>query len=172
MEARLIPALPKLEEKMKVCAYARVSTGKDSMLHSLSAQVNYYSSMIQSRNDWSYVGVYSDEAMTGTKSERPGFQRMMADALDGKINMIITKSISRFARNTVTLLESLRTLKEKNVDIFFEEHCFKRIPICLKFRLTGRAGYLNQICHIFSKISVCIDVPGCVPFFTGTIRTD
>lgn len=121
MEARLIPALPKLEEKMKVCAYARVSTGKDSMLHSLAAQVNYYSSMIQSRNDWSYVGVYSDEAMTGTKSERPGFQRMMADALDGKINMIITKSISRFARNTVTLLESLRTLKEKNVDIFFEE---------------------------------------------------
>ena len=121
MEARLIPALPKLEEKKKVCAYARVSTEKDSMLHSLAAQVNYYSSMIQSRNDWSYVGVYSDEAMTGTKSERPGFQRMMADALDGKINMIITKSISRFARNTVTLLESLRTLKEKNVDIFFEE---------------------------------------------------
>ena len=121
METRLIPALPKLEVKKKVCAYARVSTGKDSMLHSLAAQVNYYSSMIQSRNDWSYVGVYSDEAMTGTKSERPGFQRMMADALDGKINMIITKSISRFARNTVTLLESLRTLKEKNVDIFFEE---------------------------------------------------
>ena len=123
METRLIPALPKLEEKMKVCAYARVSTGKDSMLHSLAAQVNYYSSMIQSRNDWSYVGVYSDEAMTGTKSERPGFQRMMADALDGKINMIITKSISRFARNIQTSINIARELKAIGVEIYFDnEH--------------------------------------------------
>ena len=91
------------------------------MHHSLSAQVSYYSSYIQARKEWNYVGVYSDDAFTGTKEDRPGFQRMLADANEGKIDMIITKSISRFARNTVTLLSTLRSLKEKGIDIYFEE---------------------------------------------------
>ena len=70
----LIPAQPKA---LRVCAYARVSTGKDAMLHSLSAQVSYYSKMIQSHNGWMYCGVYSDEAVTGTKRERAGFQHKL-----------------------------------------------------------------------------------------------
>ena len=91
-------------ERKKVAAYARVSNGKDAMLHSLSAQVSYYSDYIQKHGDWYFAGVYADEAFTGTKESRPEFQRMLADCKAGKIDMIITKSISRFARNTVTLL--------------------------------------------------------------------
>ena len=113
-----IPAQPRA---LRVCAYARVSTGKDAMLHSLSAQVSYYSKMIQSHAGWQYCGVYSDEAMTGTKNRRSGFQQMLEECRKGNIDLIITKSISRFARNTVTLLQTVRELKSLGVDVFFEE---------------------------------------------------
>ena len=103
-----IPAQPR---DLRVCAYARVSSGKDAMLHSLSAQVSYYSNLIQNHSGWFYCGVYSDEAMTGTKSQRDDFQRMIEDCRKGKIDLIITKSISRFARNTVTLHKTVRELK-------------------------------------------------------------
>ncbi|HHX23858.1 MAG TPA: recombinase family protein [Thermoanaerobacterales bacterium] len=123
--ARTITAIPPREDlgfnRKRVAAYARVSSGKDAMLHSLSAQVSYYSGMIQRRPDWIFAGVYSDEAVTGTKDSRVEFQRMLSDCEAGKIDMIITKSISRFARNTVTLLETVRRLKEINVDVYFEE---------------------------------------------------
>ena len=99
----IVPKPPKLEQKKRVAAYARVSSGKDAMLHSLSAQVSYYSDLIQNHDDWLYVGVYADEAKTGTKESRADFQRLIADCRAGKIDMVITKSISRFARNTVTL---------------------------------------------------------------------
>jgi DNA invertase Pin-like site-specific DNA recombinase len=91
------------------------------MLHSLSAQISYYSSYIQNHSEWFFAGVYAGEAITGTKESRPEFQRMVADCKAGKIDMIITKSISRFARNTVTLLETVRMLKSINVDVYFEE---------------------------------------------------
>lgn len=109
------------KEKLRVAAYARVSTGKDSMLHSLANQVEYYSSLINSRSEWEFVGIYTDEAVTGTKSERKGFSKLIADAKEGKIDLIITKSISRFARNTVTLLETIREFKLLNIDVYFEE---------------------------------------------------
>ena len=108
-------------KQRKVAAYARVSTEKDTMLHSLSAQVSYYSKLIQSNPSWRYCGVYSDNGLTGTKESRPEFQRLLKDCLDGKIDMIITKSISRFSRNTVVLLEKVRMLKDKGIDIYFEE---------------------------------------------------
>ena len=114
-----IPMQPKA---LRVCAYARVSSGKDAMLHSLSTQVSYYNSLIQTHAGWLYCGVYSDEAITGTKSQRDGFQRMLASCRAGENRtLIITKSISRFARNTVTLLETVRELKSLGVDVFFEE---------------------------------------------------
>ena len=112
---------PKLEKKKRVAAYARVSSGKDAMLHSLSAQVSYYNDLIQNHGDWLYTGVYSDEAKTGTKDSRAGFQNLVADCRAGKIDMVITKSISRFARNTVTLLQTVREFKALGVDIYFEE---------------------------------------------------
>ena len=104
-----------------MAAYARVSTAKDTMLHSLAAQVSYYSNYIQNHPEWEYIGVYADEAQTGTKDSRPEFQRLITDCNADKIDMVITKSISRFARNTVTLLETVRHLKEIGVDVYFEE---------------------------------------------------
>ena len=113
--------LPTLPVQQRVAAYARVSSGKDAMLHSLSAQVSYYSNLIQRNPEWRYAGVYVDEALTGTKNNRKGFQRMLADCRAGKLDRIITKSISKFARNTVTLLETVRELKTLGVDVYFEE---------------------------------------------------
>jgi len=115
------PLVPKLPTKKRVAAYARVSSGKDAMLHSLSAQISYYSEFIQKYSGWEYAGVYADEAITGTSDSRAEFQRLLADCRNGKIDMVITKYISRFARNTVTMLEVVRELKSLNVDVFFEK---------------------------------------------------
>lgn len=106
---------------IRVAAYARVSSGKDAMLHSLSAQVSYFSDFIQKHPGWVFAGVYADEAKTGTKDNRPEFQRLLQDCRDGKIDMIITKAVSRFARNTVTLLETTRELKALGITVFFEK---------------------------------------------------
>ena len=141
---RQIKPQPRLTQKKKVAAYARVSSGKDTMLHSLSAQVSYYSSLIQKETDWQYIGVYSDEAITGTKEERPGLQRMIADCRDGKIDMILTKSISRFARNTVTLLETVRMLKAMGVDIYFEEQNIHTLSSDGELLLTILASYAQE----------------------------
>ena len=111
----------KLPVKKKVAAYARVSSEKESMIHSLSAQISYYSKLIQDNPDWQYAGVYADEAKTGTKLERPEFKRLLDDCNLGKIDMIITKSISRFARNTLTILETVRKFKTLGIDIYFEK---------------------------------------------------
>lgn len=91
------------------------------MTHSLSAQISYYSKLIQDNPDWQYAGVYADEAKTGTKLERPEFKRLLDDCNLGKIDMIITKSISRFARNTLTILETVRRFKTLGIDIYFEK---------------------------------------------------
>ena len=108
--------MPKLK---RVAAYARVSMDKDAMLHSLAAQVSYYSNLIQRNPEWEYAGVYADGGLTGTKADRPEFQRMLQDCRDGKIDKILVKSISRFARNTVTLLETVRMLKEMGISVYF-----------------------------------------------------
>ena len=112
------PRQPKLK---RVAAYARVSSGKDAMLHSLAAQVEYYSTYIRRHPGWEYVGVYADEAKTGTKDSREQFQQLLTDCKAGKIDHIITKSISRMARNTVTLLETVRELKNLGISVYFEE---------------------------------------------------
>ena len=116
-----VNALPKLASKKRVAAYARVSSGKDAMLHSLSAQVSYYKQLIQENAEWLFAGVYVDTALTGTKDSRTEFQQLLKNCRAGHIDLIITKSISRFARNTVTLLETVRELKAIDVDVFFEE---------------------------------------------------
>ena len=160
-----IPMQPKA---LRVCAYARVSSGKDAMLHSLSAQVSYYNSLIQSHPGWFYCGVFSDEAITGTKSQRDGFQRMLASCRAGEIDLIITKSISRFARNTVTLLETVRELKSLGVDVFFEEqniHTMKKVrgviiaaAVMISF-VVGCAGYMISSKLIKSRYTVVIHEP-------------
>ena len=141
---RKVPQKPRLEQPKKVAAYARVSTGKDAMLHSLSSQVSYFSKLIQGHEGWLYIGVYADEAVTGTKDVRDGFQRLLADCRAGKVNMILTKSISRFARNTVTLLETVRELKAIEVDIFFEEQNIHTMSAEGELMLTILASYAQE----------------------------
>lgn len=118
---QVMPLKAPTTKEIRVAAYARVSSGKDAMLQSLSTQVSYFSEYIQNHPGWQFAGVYADEAKTGTKDDRPEFQRMIQDCRDGKIDMIITKAVSRFARNTVTLLETTRELKALGVAVFFQK---------------------------------------------------
>ena len=117
----LIEKQDALPRQLNVCAYARVSCDKDTMLHSLFNQVSYFSSKIQSEPTWNYVGIYSDYAKSGTKSTRGDFEQMFQDAEDGKIDLILVKSLTRFARNTELTLKWIRRMKAINVDIYFEE---------------------------------------------------
>ena len=134
-------AMPRLE---RVAAYCRVSSGKDAMLHSLSAQVSHYSEFIQRRPGWAYAGVYADEALTGTKDDRPEFQRLLADCRAGRIDRVLTKSISRFARNTVTLLETVRELKELGVAVYFEEQNIDSLSGDGELMLTILASFAQE----------------------------
>lgn len=123
---RALPDMPTLSTHSKrVAAYARVSTNSEEQLTSYEAQVKHYSEYIKSRaliDHWQFVDVYTDKGITGTSTaKREGFNRMMQDALAGKIDLIITKSVSRFARNTVDTLTAIRRLKEHGVEVYFEE---------------------------------------------------
>lgn len=117
----IAPAAAETPRTKRVAAYARVSCGKDTMLHSLAAQIDYYRNYIIRNPEWRFAGVYADEAKTGTKDNREQFQLLLTECRSGNVDMIITKSISRLARNTVTLLETVRELKSLGVDVFFEE---------------------------------------------------
>ena len=109
-------------QKRKVAAYARVSTDSEEQKTSYDAQVDYYTHYIQKRADWEFVGIYTDEGISATNTKyREGFNRMIADALDGQIDLIVTKSISRFARNTVDSLTAIRKLREKGIEVYFEK---------------------------------------------------
>jgi len=109
-------------DRMRVAAYCRVSTDSEDQLHSYRSQVQYYTDLIEKNKEWVMTEIYADEAITGTQiTKREGFQRMISDCMDGKIDMVITKSISRFARNTLDTLKYVRMLKENNVAIFFED---------------------------------------------------
>lgn len=141
---KIMPSVPQMPVQKRVGAYARVSDGKDTMLHSLSAQVSYYSELIQRNPAWAYAGVYADEALTGTKDNRKDFQRMLADCRAGKLDMVITKSISRFARNTVTLLETVRELKKLGVDVYFEEQNIHSMSGDGELMLTILASYAQE----------------------------
>ena len=108
--------------KRRVAAYARVSTDKDEQLTSYKAQLDYYEKYIKKNDEWEFVGVYADEGITGTSTKnRKRFQEMIDDAVAGKIDLIITKSVSRFARNTVDTLVNIRKLKDAGCECFFEE---------------------------------------------------
>lgn len=135
---------PQMPKALRVAAYARVSSGKDAMLHSLAAQVDHYSTYIRHYHGWGYVGVYADEAKTGTRDSRENFRRMLADCRMGKIDHIITKSISRFSRNTVTLLETVRELKELGISVYFEEQSIDTATADGELMLSVLASYAQE----------------------------
>ena len=113
--------LPEITKK-RVAAYARVSTHDDDQLDSLSAQRSYYETLINGKREWIYAGVYYDEGITGISyAHREAFQRLISDCERGKVDLIITKSVSRFARNTVDSLTTIRKLKEKGIEVYFEK---------------------------------------------------
>lgn len=119
---KLERAMSQLPTRKKVVAYARISEESERLNHSLSAQISYYSNLIQKHPEWEYAGVYADSGISGTRAERrPEFTRMVADCETGRVDIILTKSISRFARNTVDLLNTVRHLKELGIEVRFEK---------------------------------------------------
>lgn len=133
-----------LPVRKRVAAYARVSMEKDAMLHSLAAQVSYYSERIQRNPEWEYVGVFADYGLTGTKETRPEFQRMLQECREGKIDLILVKSISRFARNTLTLLNTVRELKGLGIGVYFEEQKLDSLSGDGEFMLTILASFAQE----------------------------
>ena len=120
IKAKQTPAAEKA--KLRVAAYCRVSTDSDAQLESLEAQKQHYESYIACRDDWTFAGLYYDEGITGTKKDkRPELMRMIRDCEAGKIDYVITKSISRFSRNTTDCLEMVRKLLALNIPIYFEK---------------------------------------------------
>ena len=143
MKVTVIPAKPQTETAKKngsvkrVAAYCRVSTDEDEQLNSYEVQKAYYTERITSEPKWKLVGIFADKGISGTSTKnRDEFNKMIRACKRGKIDMIITKSISRFARNTVDCLKYVRMLKELNVDVFFEEQGLHSIDKSSEFYIT------------------------------------
>ncbi len=123
--------------KKRVCAYARVSTDSTDQLHSYNAQISEYTKRIKENKDWEFIGLYADEGLSGTSiKKRPQFLKMIEDAKAGKFDLILTKSLSRFARNTVDTLTTIRKLRDINVEVFFEKENIYSSDSKVDFMLT------------------------------------
>ena len=132
-------------KKLRVAAYCRVSTDSDEQLESLETQKTHYESYITSRDDWQFAGIYYDEGISGTgKSRRPELERLMQDCKAGKIDMVITKSISRFARNTLDCLKYIRLLKDKNIAVWFEKESINTMDSKGEVLITIMASLAQQ----------------------------
>ena len=131
-------------KRKRVAAYARISEEKVRTLHSLSAQISYYSNLIQMHREWEYAGVYADSGISGTNDNRAEFRRMLTDCEAGKIDIILTKSISRFARNTVDLLETVRHLRELEIDVRFEKERINSLSEGGELMLTLLASFAQE----------------------------
>lgn len=150
--SKIESSIPSLLPKRKVAAYARVSKETDLTMHSVSAQVSYYSDLIQSNAEWEYAGVYTDAGISGTEIKyRKGFQDMLAACEEGKIDVILTKSISRFARNTVDLLETVRHLKSLGIEVRFEKEHINSLTADGELMLTILASYAQEEVEAMSQ---------------------
>ena len=134
----------KLSKLKRVAAYARVSRNKESLVHSFNAQVEYYETYIKSNKDYIYKGVFADLGISGTKDDREQFNKLIEECRKGEIDLIITKSISRFARNTATLLKTVRELKALKVDVYFEEQKLHTLSEEGEFILTLLASMAQE----------------------------
>ncbi len=145
MKITKIPARkPDVIPSKKVAAYARVSTGKEEQFHSLEAQIDYYRSKILVNPAWTFTGIYSDGAKTGTSRNRPGFNALLKACREGEIDLVLTKSISRFARNTVDLLNVIRELKELGIAVLFERENIDTLSSDGELMLTLLASFAEE----------------------------
>ena len=136
----------------RVAAYCRVSTDSEEQLTSYQNQVRVYTEMIAANKEWEFAGLYADEGISGTRADkRPEFQRMIRDCQNGKIDYIITKSVSRFARNTVECLEYVRSLKAQGIGIFFEEQNIDTLKNESELYLAIYAGFAQSESESISK---------------------
>lgn len=137
--------------RKRVAAYARVSADEADNIDSLSAQISRYSTLIQSNPAWDYAGVFSDEGITGTKMDRPGFLSLMEEADKGNIDIILTKSISRFSRNTVDLLTAVRHPRDIGVSVRFERENIDTLSESGELMLTLLASFAEEESHSISE---------------------
>lgn len=134
-----------IKKLLRVCAYCRVSTGSEEQKTSYESQIKYYKQKIRQNEDWEFVDIYADEAISGTQVfKRVNFKRMIDDALAGKIDMILVKSISRFGRNTVDILKYIRLLKEHGVAVYFEEENINTMEMQGEILLTVLSALAQQ----------------------------
>ena len=139
------------QQKLKVCAYARVSTGTKAQAESYATQVEYYTEKIESNPLWEFAGVYADEGITGTKVKgRDDFKTMIAACEEGDIDLILTKSITRFARNTVECIQTIRKLKAAGVGIYFEKENINTLTEASELMLTILASVAQGESEDFS----------------------
>lgn len=144
MKITEIPKKPKELKVTRVAAYARISSDKDAAFHSLEAQTDYYEKYVAKHPDWQLIGIYSDNGISGTIVDRPEFQRMLTDCREGKIDLVISKSITRFARNTVVLLEAIHELTDLGIDCYFEKEQLHSISPDGELLLTLLAMYAEE----------------------------
>lgn len=141
-----------VKPKLRVAAYCRVSTDSDEQATSYDAQVEHYSNFIQKNEEWEFAGIFADDGISGTNTKkREEFNRMIAECMEGHIDMIITKSISRFARNTLDCLRYIRQLKEKNIPVFFEKENINTMDSKGEVLLTIMASLAQQESESLSK---------------------
>src|SRR5574344_2543369 len=131
--------------RLRVTAYARVSSGDEEQLNSYNSQKLYYKDKITSNQEWEYIEMYADEAISGTLDyKRTSFMKMIEDGLNHKFDVILTKSISRFARNTLDTLKYVRMLKEKNIAVIFEEENINTLEMAGELLLTILSSIAQQ----------------------------
>ena len=149
---RLETSVPQVKRRKKVAAYARVSKSTERTMNSMSAQISYYNDLIQKNPSWEFAGVYSDEAIPGgSKEKRPGFRELLNACDAGKVDIVLTKSISRFARNTVDLLETVRHLKSLGIAVIFEKESINSMTADGELMLTILASYAQEEVETMSQ---------------------
>lgn len=128
-------------KRLRVCAYVRVSAATEELEESLEAQMDHFQTLITSKQEWEFVGLYIDNGISGFQNKRPGFQAMMKDARAGKLDFILVKSVSRFARNTETLLKATRELKSLGIGVYFELQKINTLTVSGELMLTIKAAF-------------------------------
>lgn len=135
------PTKNAVSKHLRVCAYIRVSSASEELEESLEAQIEYFETLINSKQEWKFAGLYIDNAISGFQNKRPGFQQMMRDARADKLDLILVKSVSRFARNTETLLKATRELTSMGIGVYFELQKINTLTASGELMLTIKAAF-------------------------------